>query len=247
MEPQEEKDREAIELAVFDIAQSGDLPEQSIELCMERYAEAGTCLRRPLERYADRKEATKDISLGIFRGLHIMGAMRDTKAFKPLLKMLHRPEDDLDEVLGDSVTETLPRIVISTFDGDAESLLDAIADRERGEIVRDSLLRAAAFLAWEGRIDRPRTIAFLEKFGSGDLAAPAEFVWNAWVDAIALLGLRRLEPLVLQVEEDEDEVPDWSGIEDDGEDNAGNQPVINPWRHVGRNERRVSLGNSSTR
>jgi hypothetical protein len=77
-------------------------------------------------------------------------------------------------------------------------LFEAIADGDRDELVRDSLLRAATFLTWERRIDSARTAAFLVKFGTGELAVPKDFAWHAWIDAIALLGLRHLVPLVEQ-------------------------------------------------
>jgi hypothetical protein len=126
---------------------------------------------------------------------------------------------------------------------------------------------------------------FLERFGSGEFAGECELVWMAWVDAIALLGLRHFEPMVLQATEqglvdefvferdefyamlehaertpsdvsrftgvgylddvvealnlfsaaDEDEIDDGAAWPDD-EDEGPTQPVINPWRHVGRND-----------
>jgi hypothetical protein len=216
-----------------------------------------------------------------------MGGLRDIQAFEPLVRLLGRPPDDVEWLLGDAVSETLPRILIGTFNGNADALLDAIADQKRDELVRDSLFRAATFLTWEGRIERSRMVAFLEKFGTGELAVEGEFVWNAWVDAIALLGLRRLEPLVAEAlakglidefiferddfqalleraerepadisrfadadigylddvldvlrdfsakQEGDEEGVDWPEMD---EGPLGNQPVINPWRHVGRND-----------
>jgi hypothetical protein len=151
-----------------------------------------------LERSANGEDETEEAAESLFRALHVIGGMRDTQAFAPLLQLLGRPSEDLDWLLGDALTETLPRILVGVFDGNADALFDAIADQERDEAVRDSLLRAATFLAWEGRIDRSRMVAFLERFGSGELAVEDELIWSAWVDAIALLGLRELEPLVMQ-------------------------------------------------
>jgi hypothetical protein len=276
----------SIEYHVLDLVLLPELSEKAVTVCMQRYHEAGPHLRAALEQSAAGEKETDKIAQGLFRALHIMGGMRDTQAFQPLLRLLRRPSEDLEWLLGDAITETLPQILASVFDGDADALFEAIADQERDELVRDSLLRAATFLTWEGRIDRSRMVAFLVKFGSGELAVEGEFVWHAWVDAIALLGLRHLEPLVTQAlakglidefifERDDfrawleraernpadvsrftdvgmghlDDVlgtlRDFAAQDDEqeeglvlpeGEDDLDHQPVINPLRHVGRND-----------
>jgi hypothetical protein len=270
-----------ITVYVLALGQPFDLPETAIATCIERYPEAGPLLRMALEKYANGDDVDEDVATLLFRALHIMGGLRDTQAFEPLVRVLGRPPDDVEWLLGDAITETLPHILISTFNGNADLLFDGIADQQRDEMVRDSLFRAAIFLTWEGRIDRARMVAFLEKFGTGELAVEGEFVWNAWLDAIALLGLRQLEPLVIeassrglidasiydaddfqaQLEHAERDPGDRSrfseaefgyidnvldalrGFSSDDEETGeeddepvDNQPVINPWRHVGRND-----------
>jgi Protein of unknown function (DUF1186)/SEC-C motif len=277
----------SIEYHVLDLVLLPELSERAVTVCTQRYHEAGPHLRAALERSAAGEKETSETAQGLFRALHIMGGMRDTQAFEPLLRLLRRPSEDLEWLLGDAITETLPRILAGVFDGDADALFEAIADQERDELVRDSLLRAATFLTWEGRIDRSRMVAFLVRFGFGELAVETEFVWHAWVDAIALLGLRHLEPLVMQAltkglidefifERDEfhacleraernpadvsrftdvgmghlddvlDILRDFADQDDErdeesltlpeGEDDLDHQPVINPLRHVGRND-----------
>ena len=188
----------SIERYVLDIAFLRDLPEEAIAACVQRYDEARPHLLSVLRHATDSKEDDGEIAEGLFRALHIMGTVRDTQAFAPLLRFLRNRRDDTARLLGDATTETLPRILIGTFDGDADALFNSIGDQKLDEVVRDSLLRAATFLAWEGRIDRARMVEFLEKFLSGEMAAEGEFVWHAWVDAIALLGLRHFVPLVEQ-------------------------------------------------
>jgi len=266
---------------VLALAQPFDLAKTAVATCIERYPEAGPLPRMALEKYANGDDVDEDVAMLLFRALHIMGGVRDTQAFEPLVRVLGRPPEDVEWLLGDAVTETLPHILTGTFNGNAEALFNGIADQQRDEMVRDSLFRAAIFLTWESRIDRARMVAFLEKFGTGELAVAGEFVWNAWLDAIALLGLRQLEPLVIeassrgliddsnydandfqaQLEHAERNPEDRSrfrevefgyldnvvdtlrGFSSDDEETGeaddepvDNQPVINPWRHVGRND-----------
>jgi hypothetical protein len=85
----------------------------------------------------------------LFRGLYILGGRRDPQAFEPLLSLLRRPSEDVELRLGIAITESLARIVIGVFNGEAEALLASAADSALDEYVRDALIGAATFLAWE--------------------------------------------------------------------------------------------------
>ena len=106
--------------------------------------------------------------------------------------LLHRSPEELDELLGDAITETLPRIVTGVFDGDHDALLEAIADRHIDDFVRNSLFVAAAFLTWNGLIDRAHLEQFLVRFYEERLADDEDHGWVGWQEAVALLGLRTL-------------------------------------------------------
>ena len=180
-----------------DLASSAPLPTFSITLCAARYDEAAPKLRDILESAAAGRIVNADEALLFFRGLHIIGGRRDSRAFKPLLRFLRRPPQEVEELLGAATTETLPKILTSVFDGDEAALLDAIVDVKIDEAVRDSLFRAATFLTWEGRIPRRRFVEFLERFYSDRLAPDGDMAWFGWMNAIALLGLRDMRPMVL--------------------------------------------------
>ncbi len=64
----------------------------------------------------------------LFWGIHVLGAVRDQRAFQPLMRLLRQPPDRLETLLGDAETITLPKIVASVFDGDAAALHKALAD-----------------------------------------------------------------------------------------------------------------------
>jgi hypothetical protein len=183
------------------LASSARLPTFSITLCAARYEEAAPKLRGILERAATGTMLDGDEALLFFRGLHIIGGCRDSLAFEPLLRFLRRPPQEVEELLGDAETETLPKIVTGVFSGDGAALFDAIVDVKIDDAVRDSLLRAATFLTWEGRIPRQLFVEFLERFYSERLAPDGDMAWYAWMNAIALLGLRDMRPMVLAAHE----------------------------------------------
>jgi hypothetical protein len=277
-----------IEDYLHELATARELPDVAVTMCTLRLPESGPALRAILARAADGEALTEDEATLLFRGLYILGGGRDPQAFEPLLRLLRRPSDEVEWLLGDAITESLPRIAAGVFDGNADALFAAIVDRRLDEFVREALLGAATFLAWEGRIERETMARFLERFYEERLAEDEDIAWIAWLNAVALLGLCPLAPLVERawqegrildgILEPSDFAADLARAEREPEDigrfkdaNLGyiddvldalswtrrgeeleadaagepfpeadwlsdNEPVINPWRHVGRND-----------
>ena len=178
------------------VATERQLPDVAIGICTARIEESGPALRAILARAADGEALSDDEATLLFRGLYILGGARDSQACQLLLRLLRRPNGEIDSLLGDAVTEGMARITAGVFDGDVNSLFDAITDRSIDEFIREALLGAATFLAWDGRIERNSMQRFLEQVYKGRPATDGDQVWIGWLEAIALLGLRNLAPLV---------------------------------------------------
>ena len=161
-----------------------------------RIEEAAPKLRAVLLRAADGKELSDDESLLLFRGLHILGGARDREACQPLLRLLRRPFQEVDDLLGDAITESMAKIVTGVFDDDIDALFALIIDSSIDGYIREALFGAATFLAWERRIQRDRFREFLVRFYEERPAEDGDQAWAGWLQAIALLGLRDLVPLV---------------------------------------------------
>jgi len=131
-----------------------------------------------------------------FYGLHVLGGARDARAFPGLMRILHLPEERLHALLGDGLTETIKRVAIGTFDGDAQALFALMADETADEYARYEMFGVAAFLAFEGRLAVDDVVRFLVRFDDERLAPARHMAWCGWEDAIALLGLRALVPRV---------------------------------------------------
>ncbi len=178
------------------IATEPAIPDFAMARCTVRIEESAPYLRAVLVRAADGEVLSEEASTLLFRGLHILGAARDTEACRPLLRLLRRPSDEVDYLLGDAITENLGKIVVGVFDGDVDTLYALIVDLTIDEFIREALLGAVTFLAWEGRVDRDRLLQFLKRFYDERLAADSDYSWYGWMQAIALLGLRHMVPLV---------------------------------------------------
>jgi uncharacterized protein len=126
----------------------------------------------------------------LFWGIHAVAAAKRTALYRPILRLMHQSQpDDVERLLGDAVTETLKKIVISTFAGDPEPLLAACADKRVDGFVRWNLMLALARLTFDGRIPRAMTLAFLDRFEREALADPGDAAWQGWQDAVTLLGV----------------------------------------------------------
>ena len=276
-----------IEEYLHAVATERKLPDFAVGMCTLRIEEAAPKLRAVLARAADGEVLSDDEGLLLFRGLHILGGARDREACQPLLRLLRRPLDEVNALLGDTVVESLANIVTGVFDDDIDALFALIIDRSIDGLIRDALFGAATFLAWERRVERDQYREFLVRFHKQRPAEDGDQAWAGWLQAIALLGLRDLVPLVDSAFR-EDRIPeewidrpqfdddlataeyapddidrftrynlgyiedvlvslDWTrGTEDvfdeDGEEAPWtdvvypNEPVRNPWRHVGRND-----------
>src|SRR5207237_5179622 len=102
-----------------------------------------------------------DESLLLFRGLHILGGARDREACQPLLRLLQRPTEEIDDLIGNTVTESLASIVTGVFDDDVDALFALIIDSSIDGFIREALFGAATFLAWANRILRDRYLYLL--------------------------------------------------------------------------------------
>ena len=185
-----------IEDHLLALATSREFPGLAIAVCTVRFDETAPVFRGLLARAANGEALGAAETQLLFAGVHILGGRRDAQSFAPLLRLLRRPMDEVEALMGDAITATLPKIAAGVFDGDADALFAAIADPSLDEFVRDSLFGAATFLTWEGRIDAARMREFLERFYRERIAEDDDYAWSGWQRAIAMLGLRDLRPLV---------------------------------------------------
>jgi hypothetical protein len=174
------------------LSEAQDMPLEAVQAAARNPGRIAGGVLRVVETAASGTALSERDQNLLFWGVHVLGEARDTRLFRPLLALLRRPADEVDVLLGDAVTGTLPRLAVSLFDGDAEALLDIIGDPAVDEFVRWNLFGAVTFLTFEGRIGRDATHAFLIRFDDERLARAGEAAWNGWAEAIALLGFTDL-------------------------------------------------------
>ena len=174
------------------------LPRSAMQWCLDHWDEAGPRFVDLLDRYARAEERSKRDENVLFFALHLLGEKAETTAFAPLCRLLCDAEAT-ETVLGDGITTTLSRILISTYDGNPRTLQTMIETEAADEFIRDAALAAHAYLAATGRMSHEEMRAYLlHLFGAMQPQAES-FVWTGWVIAVANLGYADLAPQAEQL------------------------------------------------
>src|SRR5215216_1340663 len=186
------------ETAIQAFARAGnDLPREAMQWALAHWDEAAPELLSVVERYTSGADRSDETASAVFFILHLAGEKKDTRVF-PLLCRLAQEGEAIEAALGDGITTTFKRILISTYDGDLDTLKGLIEAAEADEFVRAEALEALAYLTATGRVPRDETEAYLLRLYDTLQPQHESFVWSGWVLAIALLGREALSDVVRQ-------------------------------------------------
>lgn len=191
-----------------------DLPVEALERAAANPGRIAADVLAAIERAGAGKPLSEREGNLLFWGLHALAEAGETRLFAPLLRLMRLPDETLEELLGDTITETFPRIAVSSYDGDWPALADALADPAFNDFARWNLFLAFAYLAETGRIDRDEARAFLARFDDERRVSASDRGWMGWESAIALLGAAELEGRVAAARADGRLLEDLSSPED---------------------------------
>jgi hypothetical protein len=113
----------------------------------------------------------------------------------------------------------------AVFDGDPEPLYAIVRDPDADEGSRSRMCEALAMVTLRGEVAREETARFLRSCFSELKPQSRSYVWDGWHNAIALLGLVELKPLVKRACEKGfiDDV-DFEGFEEELRRGANGEP-----------------------
>lgn len=165
---------------------SRPFPQAAIDLANAHREEVAPGLITCLEAIAADPSPTQnqDYMLHLY-AMHLLGSWRDTCAYGPLVQLGHHPEEVIEYMMGDVVTETYGRALASVCDGDLRPL-QALAEDINADIwSRHAALAAMTVRALEGDADREEVIAYLAALGERE-ALRLETL-NGSVDEVELI------------------------------------------------------------
>jgi hypothetical protein len=130
--------------------------------------------------------------------MFVLAELRERSAYPAIVRLCRLPEEELDYVLGDVVTERLAQILASVAQGDDTLLRDLVADARIDEIVRGVALQAMACAAVEGDLDRSQFREHLRDILRGRVIPPQPcWVWDEAVCIATDLGFVEMLPDIL--------------------------------------------------
>ena len=181
-------------------------PREAVVAASDMWEEISDDLVMSLESTADDMEATAaepDHMLHIY-ALFLCAEKREKRAFAPFLRILSHPDgDDLDGVLGDTLTEDSGRILASVYTGDLSRIHGLIENREADAYARVQGLEALEVLLLDGQLTREVVVSYLRALCRGRLEREQSPVWGSLVTFAAEIGAAELWPEVRQAFDDE--------------------------------------------
>lgn len=172
---------------IHGFAESETVPADAIRAALAAPAEFVDKAIPLLERIAATKSTDEeDASLPVL--VHVLGEIGDRRAFLPVMQVLALPPDEIDGLLGDSITEALSNVVISLMGDDAAMLEQALTDVRIDDFVRDALFVAWTRLVLTGVVPIEKAKAFLSDYPLRVGLDSSDFGWSSWVDSVTSLG-----------------------------------------------------------
>lgn len=134
----------------------------AMDAAVEQQAALTPLLLERLQSAAADPEALLDAEgPGLLYTLALVAHFRETAAHEPLLRLASWPEDVIDELLGDAVTELLPAVLWRTSGGATDGLRRLLEDRSAYGFSRGAAAEALAWGALFGDLDHEAIETYL--------------------------------------------------------------------------------------
>jgi uncharacterized protein DUF1186/SEC-C motif-containing protein len=172
------------------------LPRQALRSAVESWEKALPFFLEMLECYVDDPDPNEAATEPLFFIVHLFGQMRETRAYRLLMRFAAMAPEHVEAVLGDAITGSFSRVAASVFDGDTQPMRDVILNEQADEFIRNGLLEALALVTRDGRADRKSTVDFLLQCDSDLKPQRDNYAWVGWQSAISYLALTDLSDLV---------------------------------------------------
>lgn len=155
---------DTLQKAIEDITYiSEKFPEEAFRIISDNKDEAIPYLRAAV-KYACSKggELSTDYELHLY-ALFLLAQFQDREFFPEIIEFVSLPDDDLDYMIGDCITEGLADILYNTYNGDAELLKSAILNDGIGEFTRSSMLKTLTQLYLDRSVSEDEFKAVLKR------------------------------------------------------------------------------------
>ena len=151
-------------------------PREALEQATARKDEITPHLLKILERVADDPdEAIDQEDSAYLYALYLLAQFRETRAYPLVVRIASLPPETVDELLGDTITEGLPKILASVCGGDTSLITRLAENAEAEKFTRGSALSALLALVLSGDRTRDEVMSYYSRLFDALLKeAPSE-------------------------------------------------------------------------
>lgn len=113
-----------------------------------------------------------------FPAIYILAYFREEKAYESMIKIASLPDEQIFDLLGDSVTEDFKNILASVCDGNIEPIKGIIENSSLDEFVRTEALESLLILLNHGVVSREQLVFYFKQLFNGKLEVDYSYVWD---------------------------------------------------------------------
>ncbi|MCX8514864.1 MAG: DUF1186 domain-containing protein [Burkholderiales bacterium] len=163
-------------------------PKQFVEMAIANRDEIIPKLLEMLTYAYENHRTLETEYIGHIYALFILAEFREVKAFPIALKILELPEDSIEGLIGDSITEGYSNILTSLYDGNLIGIKSVIEKPNIYMYARDTAIKSLLGLVAEAKLDRNDVLIYLETLLDNDIFKQCGFLMGALIARISELS-----------------------------------------------------------
>ncbi|MDE5824697.1 MAG: DUF1186 domain-containing protein [Lachnospiraceae bacterium] len=142
---------------------SKKFPKEELELIGANRDEAIPYLREAVKKAVKEKEnLDENYNLHLY-GIFLLAQFQDREFFPTLMELASLPEDTLDYLIGDVITEDLGSILYNTYNGEIDLLKQAVMDKKGSDFARSQVLDVMGQLYMDQTLGKQELQDFLRE------------------------------------------------------------------------------------
>jgi hypothetical protein len=165
----------------------------------------------------------QDNMLPLF-AIHLLAQFREKAAYPLLVQIVSAPGEIPFDLFGDTITEGLPRVLASVYDGNPAPLHGLVESEQVNEFVRSDALNTLLVLEHTGQRPRAEVVDYFRSLFQGKLQRTPSYAWDGLVCAVADLPAPELLGEVRQAYAEELADTTVAGLDEIERDAAAPRP-----------------------
>ena len=143
---------------------TGKIPAKELNYLIENQEEVTEELLQIIDYTVENAEELAESGFILHLiAMYTLAYFREKRAYPGIIAISKLPEDIVEPLLEDTITESLAGIIASVFDGNLAAIKEIIDDSECDEYVRMAAIRAIMTLVVNSIIDRDKVIGYFKE------------------------------------------------------------------------------------